>query len=229
MTGQYNVRNYIHFGSLEVNQTTFGHLFQKAGYATCIAGKWQLGRDMKLPAHFGFDQYCLWQLDRRPPRYANAGLEIDGEHVDLKDGKYGPDAVNKYACDFIADHKDQPFFLYYPMILTHAPFQPTPDSPDWDPTTSDERSQRAVKHFADMTTYADKLIGQVDAALERNGVRENTLLIVIGDNGTTRGIESQMGDRVVVGGKGTSTYAGTHVPLIASWPASLPRARCSTT
>ena len=43
MTGMSNVRNYVSFGSLEKSQTTFGHLFRDAGYATCIAGKWQLG------------------------------------------------------------------------------------------------------------------------------------------------------------------------------------------
>ncbi len=222
MTGQYNVRNYTHFGHLDPGQITFGNLFRNAGYTTCIAGKWQLGRDMTLPEHFGFDRYCLWQLDRRPPRYANAGLEIDGKHVDLSGGKYGPDIVNEYARQFIASHKDQPFLLYYPMILTHAPFQPTPDSPDWDPKTSNERSQQSPVHFADMVTYADKLIGKLVAALDENGVRDNTLLIVIGDNGTTRGVKSKLGDRVVIGGKGSSKDAGTHVPLIANWPGVIP-------
>jgi arylsulfatase A len=222
MTGQYNLRNYTQFGHLDPSQTTFAQLFQRAGYATCIAGKWQLGRDMKLPAHFGFDRYCLWQLDRRPPRYANAGLEIDGRHVDLTGGEYGPDVVNEYARSFIAGHKDRPFLLYYPMMLTHGPFQPTPDSKDWDPATADEQSQRDTAHFADMVAYADKLIGKLVAALEENGVRDNTLLIVLGDNGTARGLASRMGDRVVHGGKGLSTDAGTHVPLVASWPGVIP-------
>jgi arylsulfatase A len=74
MTGRYNVRNYTHFGHLDPAQRTFAQIFKQAGYTTCIAGKWQLGRDMALPAHFGFDKFCLWQLTRRPPRYANPGL-----------------------------------------------------------------------------------------------------------------------------------------------------------
>jgi len=139
MTGLYNVRNYTHFGHLDRGQTTFAHLFKRAGYATCIVGKWQLGRDMSLPGHFGFESSCLWQLSRRPPRYANPGLEIDGREVDFSQGEYGPDVVNTYALDYIARHKDQPFFLYYPMMLTHSPFQPTPDSPDWDPKAMGER------------------------------------------------------------------------------------------
>ncbi len=222
MTGKYNVRNYTHFGHLDPGQTTFGNIFRSAGYDTCIAGKWQLGRDMKLPAHFGFDQYCLWQLDRRPPRYANAGLEIDGRHVDYSGGEYGPDVVNQYARDFIASHKDRPFFLYYPMILTHSPMQPTPDSKEWDPTTKGEKAKQRPKHFADMVAYADKLIGKLAESLDENGVRKNTLLIVVGDNGTTRGVPSRIGDRVLIGGKGSQTHLGTHVPLVASWPGVIP-------
>ena len=55
MTGMSNVLNYVSFGALEKSQTTFGRLFRDAGYATCIAGKWQLGsKDALLPRHFGF-------------------------------------------------------------------------------------------------------------------------------------------------------------------------------
>jgi arylsulfatase A len=218
MTGKYNVRNYTRFGHLDPAERTFAHLFRDAGYDTCIAGKWQLGRDKSLPAHFGFDRYCLWQLDRRPPRYANPGLEIDGRQVDFSKGEYGPDIVNQYALDFIAAHKDRPFLLYYPMMLTHAPYQPTPDSKDWDPGTVGEKARQNPKHFGEMVEYADKLIGTVVAALEQHGLREKTLVVVVGDNGTGRGTPSGMGDRVVVGGKGSRIHTGTHVPLLCNWP-----------
>src|SRR5829696_7637550 len=55
MTGLYNVRNYSRFGLLEPDVTTFAHLLKKAGYATCIAGKWQLGHGFEGPKKFGFD------------------------------------------------------------------------------------------------------------------------------------------------------------------------------
>ncbi len=135
MTGKYNVRNYTVFGRLEASQTTFAQRLRDAGYATCIVGKWQLGEDAALPSHFGFDEHCLWQLLRRPSRYANPGLEINGRLVDEPPGRYGPDIVADYACDFIGRHRGQPFLLYYPMILTHCPFEPTPDSSDWDPAS----------------------------------------------------------------------------------------------
>lgn len=221
MTGLYNVRNYINFGNMDPKAVTFGNLFQQAGYATCIAGKWQLGRDPELPKKFGFDEHCLWQHTRRPPRYANPGLEINGVEKDFADGRYGPDVVNDYARDFVTRHKDRPFFLYYPMILTHDPYQPTPGSKDWDPKALGENVNRKPEHFADMVAYMDKLIGKLVARLDELGLRENTLILFIGDNGTGKGVRSMMGDRVVIGGKGQTTEAGMRVPLIASWPGKI--------
>ncbi len=217
MTGAYNVRNYITFGMMDARLTTFANLFRDAGYATCIAGKWQLGRDAALPRKFGFDESCLWQHLRRPPRYANPGLEINAVQKDFHDGQYGPDIVHRYAEDFIERHRDRPFFLYYTLMLTHAPYQPTPDSPDWDPRAHGERVNQAPQHFGDMVAYMDKLVGRLVAKLDELKLSHNTLVIFTGDNGTGRGTRSMMGDREVVGGKGSTTAAGMHVPLIASW------------
>ena len=231
MTGQYNVRNYLEFGTLLKDQTTFGHLFRDAGYATCITGKWQLGRDLGLPKHFGFDEYCLWQLSRRPERYKNPGLEINGKEVDYSAGEYGPDIVNDYAIDFVRRSKDRPFFLYYPMMLTHSPYVPTPDSDDYKESQAvvDQKPRGAKKaagkkaadshrHFTDMVEYTDKLIGKLVATLDELKLRENTVVVFVGDNGTGKGTRSMMGDRVVIGGKGTTDESGMRVPLIVNCP-----------
>jgi arylsulfatase A len=222
MTGLYNVRNYIHFGLMDPKAKTFANYFKTAGYTTCMAGKWQLGGGYDQPKQFGFDEYCLWQLNRRPPRYANPGLEINGKQMDYKNGEYGPDLVSDYALDFAKRSKDKPFFLYYPMMLTHDPYQPTPDSPDWDPKAMGEMVNRNVRHFGEMTTYMDKLIGKLLARLDELGLRENTLILFLGDNGTGRGVTSRLGDRVIHGGKGLTTSAGMHVPLIVSWKGVIP-------
>jgi arylsulfatase A len=227
MTGAYNVRNYITFGQMDPGLTTFGNLFQSAGYVTCITGKWQLGRDSELPKKFGFAEHCLWQHTRRPPRYANPGLEINGEEKDFKNGDYGPDIVNEYACDFVRRNQEKPFFLYYPMMLTHGPYQPTPDSKTWDPKAMGENVNQRAEHFGDMVEYMDKLIGRLVTTLDETGTRERTLLIFIGDNGTGKGTKSQMGDRTVIGGKGTTTAAGMHVPCIVSWPSVITSGRVS--
>jgi len=228
MTGRYNVRNYVNFGTLPRTETTFAHFLKKSGYATGICGKWQLGHEVDSPQHFGFDEALLWQHTRRPPRYANAGLELNGIEKESPLGGYGPTLVNDFALEFVTKHKDAPFFLYYPLMLTHNPFQPTPDSPDWDPTTKSEKELEDVKHFADMTAYMDKMIGLLDAKLSELGIRDNTLLIFIGDNGTLGSITSKFKGVDFKGGKGKTTHRGHHVPLIVSWPAIIKQGRVST-
>jgi len=103
MTGIYNNRNYVRFGVLDPQVTTFGNLLRDAGYATCIAGKWQLKGGYAGVKEFGFDRHCLWQLNRRPSRYPNPGLEIDGERKDFKKGEFGPDVVTDYICAFLEE------------------------------------------------------------------------------------------------------------------------------
>lgn len=219
MTGIYNVRNYTRFGELDPKATTFGNLLRDAGYATGICGKWQLGHEVGLPRHFGFQESCLWQHTRRPPRYANPGLEYNGEPRDFNDGEYGPQLVNDWALEFIERHKEGPFFLYYPMILTHDPFQPTPDSDEWDPTAVGEKVNRDTANFAHMTRFMDKMVGRVLDKLDALGIGENTLVVFLGDNGTQVTVHSRFKGADYVGGKGTRTARGTHVPLIVRWPA----------
>lgn len=83
MTGQSNALNYVDFEYLRPGEKTFAHILKDAGYATCIAGKWQLNGihhnypgndDDTRPVHFGFDSYCLWQLDK-PGKKVN-GMQI---------------------------------------------------------------------------------------------------------------------------------------------------------
>ena len=77
MTGQYNVRNYVRFGLLDRGQTTFAHQLKEAGYSTCIAGKWQLGKQKDSPQHFGFEESCLWQHTRSGRSKANGKIRSD--------------------------------------------------------------------------------------------------------------------------------------------------------
>lgn len=228
MTGLYNVRNYVNFGTLPRTETTFAHRLKQAGYRTGVCGKWQLGREVDSPRHFGFEESCLWQHTRRPPRYANPGLEYNGVEKDFSQGEYGPKLINDFALDFITRHRDEKFFLYYPMTLTHNPFQPTPDSPNWDPKTVGENTKQNDRHFAEMTEYMDKMVGLLDAKLAVLGIRDETLVLIVGDNGTNKGITSRFRGTAYRGGKGTTTCRGTHVPLIASWPAVMKASRVST-
>lgn len=220
MTGIYNNRNYIEFGLLDPTATTFAHLLKKAGYSTCIGGKWQLkGDGMNAPKHFGFDEHCLWQLTRRPSRYPNPGLEINGKEVDYANGEYGPDVVCDFLCDFMSRHKDGPFLVYYPMIPPHWPFEPTPDSDDWDPKAKGVlKGFGKNQYFDDMVTYTDKMVGKITQRLEDLKLTDNTIVLFTGDNGTFMQITSVLNGKKIVGAKGSTIDAGTHVPFIASGP-----------
>ena len=231
MTGLYNIRNYRAFAILDRDQTTFAHLLKKAGYVTAVAGKWQLGKEPDSPQHFGFDQACLWQhrLPREDrgcdTRYSNPRLEVNGKVMPLDKGTYGPDICTDFLCDFIKENKDKPVLVYYPMILVHCPFTPTPDSKNWNPKSRGSGSYKGPgkledkkRHFKEMVEYTDKLVGKFIKTLEENGLRENTLFIFTGDNGTDKPIVTKWNGRTIAGDKGKVTDAGTRAPLIVNWP-----------
>lgn len=235
MTGRYNYRHYQSFGHLNAKEITFAHMLKSAGYTTAATGKWQLGngsQNDQSPAQAGFDEYCLWNLKLGEDhaineRYADANLiyhdRDTGAHAFKQfKGEYGPDVCKQYLFEFMdnAVEKDQPFFAYYPMILPHNPFVPTPDSPEW---IDGDRHQKHNRFFKDMVETVDRIAGEVAQKLDDLGVREDTLLIFLGDNGTNRNLSSTLQDGTEVpGGKGLLQENGTHVPLIANCPGLIP-------
>ncbi len=228
MTGKYNFRNYTHFGYLNPAETTFGNLLKKNGYKTMIAGKWQLNglnrnnpgnQDRERPYTFGFDEYCLWQLTRgrnEGERYADPLIEQNGKILNNTNGTYGPDIFCDYILDFIERNRDTLFFIYYPMVLVHEPFVPTPDSESWD--EPDIRYQNDTSRFADMMAYTDKLVGRIIEKVKELGLADQTLVLFTADNGTHPAIYSEMKDGSLIrGGKGMTIETGIHVPAIAFW------------
>ena len=235
MTGKYNWRNWHSFGILRPESKTFGHWMTAAGYKTCISGKWQLhsynppdflpeyrGKGQRVE-DAGFNEYFLWHdahTEDKGSRYPDPTINSNGTYLTNTEGKYGPDLYVDYINDFMERNKDEPFFVYYPMALTHGPFNPTPDSPEW----PDQRHQNNPRFFHDMVEYMDKMVGRIEAKVAELGLSEDTLIIFYGDNGTPREVSSKMKDgSIVPGGKGENNLRGTHVPLIVSWPGSAAR------
>jgi arylsulfatase A len=231
MTGKHNYRNYEYFGYLNPNQKTIGNLMKEAGYKTAISGKWQLNglsfempghEDVTRPYHFGFDEYCLWQLSRPKKdgeRFADPLIYKNGEEMTGLEDKYGPDVFADFICGFIDKHAEEPFFIYYPMVLVHNPFVPTPDSPEWN--SLETRSKSNPKFFKDMVDYTDKIIGKIEQKLIEHGIDQNTILIFTGDNGTNIAITTQTKNGPYPGGKSYTTQRGVHVPFVVSWPGGI--------
>ena len=234
MTGQYGSNNKVYNfagrrGGPEptspeeqiVNHVTFAQVLKPKGYATGLAGKWQLtGKVPTLVYETGFDEYCMWAYKHNLPegvehaggwegrgkqktcRFWHPSIVKNAEYLPTEKDDYGPDVFTDFLIDFARRHKDEPFFLYYPMALTHAPYYSTPTT---DPDET-EKFTHSPDKFKENVEYLDKLIGRIVTALEEMDLRKNTILFFTGDNGT--------GGQ----GKGQPTELGARVPMIVNCP-----------
>ena len=188
-------------------------VLKKAGYVTGSVGKW--GQIQLGPGEWGFDEYLVFPGSGRFWRDQTTTYTVNGKQQDLPKGKYLPDIMHKFAVDFIDQHKDQPFFLYYPMSHMHGPIVRTPDS---------KKGEDKDQLYTDNVEYMDKLVGKLMKELDRQHLRENTVVIFTGDNGTaTFGVEKATVDgKSISGQKATMLEGGSRVPLAVSWPGHTP-------
>ena len=191
------------------NETMIPKILKPAGYVTGMCGKWS---QLPLqPSDWGFDEYLrfqgsgkYWNTQKGADAYT-----LNGKSVKLKDGEYLPDTMHNFLVSFITRHKDEPFYFHYAMSHVHGEILRTPDS------APDSRD-----FYSDNVAYMDKLVGKLVAELDRLKLRENTLILFAGDNGTVPGEQgrSTIHGRVLSGAKGTMLECGALVPCIASWP-----------
>jgi len=216
---------------VDTDQPSFARQLKQAGYATAMAGKWQLAflHQRNTINEFGFDTYQCWQIftpegmrTRRfhQPHYIRDGVLIADQIAD----RYGPDVNVEFLSEFMTKNAeaDKPFLAYYTCLLPHFPWVPTPDSVDQDYVLPRNVPKGDPKYFGDMVRYMDKCVGRLLQTLEDAGVADNTVVIFLADNGTDQDLRHPYGDgQTVLGGKGSMTDRGTHVPLIVRWPGKI--------
>ena len=223
MTGRYAFRN----GStnqdacmkMPIAELRLAQTFKAAGYATSAIGKW--GQLPGEPNEAGFDDYLrfngsgfYWNKNKSK----GGAYRANGKELKLGEKEYMPDLMHNQAVSFIKKNQTKPFFLYYSMVHVHGDIQPTPDS------AADSKDL-----YSDNILYMDKLVGKLVAELDTLKLRENTLIIFMGDNGTAKGQDklSTIGGRNVSGVKGSMLECGGLVPMIANWPGKTPAGKVS--
>jgi arylsulfatase A len=223
MTGRYAFRN----GSsnqdacmvMPNKELQLARLFKSAGYDTSFIGKWgQLPGD---PDEAGFDDYLRFNgsgvyWSRKPEKLEK--YLVNGKEQELGMKEYMPDLMHNRAMRFLKASQDKPFFLYYSLVHVHGDIQPTPDS------AADSKDL-----FGDNILYMDKLVGKLVAELDALKLREKTLILFMGDNGTGKGQTplSTISGRSLSGMKGSMLECGGLVPMIANWPGKTPAGKVS--
>ena len=219
MSGRYAFRN----GStnqdacirMDPKEIVTPRLFKEAGYATAHFGKW--GQLPGEPEDHAFDEVLRFQgsgvyWGKKADGKKEVRYQIHGEERLLGGTDYLPDLMHQHLMEFVTKHQAEPFFAYYSMSHVHGELVPTPDS---QPGSTDL--------MADNVAYMDKLVGQLVDGLEALHLREKTLLLFMGDNGTGSGQadRSTIGGKPISGSKGTMQEGGGLVPMIANWPGTI--------
>lgn len=200
--------------------TTFAEVMKSAGYATAIAGKWQINdfrvEPEALKTH-GFDDWCVWTgyEAQNPPsaeRYQDPYIHTREGSRTYK-GRFGPDVYCDFLIEFVKRHRDEPMMLYFPMCLTHSPLVSTPAEPN--------ARGRLARHKA-MVRYTDRLVGRLVTALDKLAIRERTIVVFTTDNGTSGGLLGTIDGKRPSGGKASKYEGGVCQPFIVNCPGVVP-------
>lgn len=212
---------------LNPDEITIAEVLKQQNYATACFGKWHLGHQPEfLPTSQGFDEFYglpyshdMWeQHPEQGTRYNFPILPLyEGEKVikrqlTVEDQKLHTRNLTNRAVRFIEKNRRQPFFIYLPHPMPHVPLYTTP--------AFEGKTERGA--YGDAVEEIDWSVGQILDALDKNGLRNNTLVVFTSDNGPWLRYGDHGGSAGPLReGKGTFFEGGYRVPGIMSWPGTI--------
>jgi arylsulfatase A-like enzyme len=216
---------------------TLAGALKSVGYETALVGKWHLGSKPEWgPQKYGFD-HSYGSLAGGVTSFTHVYKTGEFAKTWHRDGKlieeegHVTDLLTKEAVQFIEKKRSGPFFLYVPYTAVHLPI----DEPkEWLDLYAKE-PDLGVRQYGACVSHLDAGVGKILTALDRAGVRENTIVLFISDNGGST--DTQNNDPQYAGAhptfkipakngtlrgkKGQVYEGGIRTPGIISWPGKL--------
>lgn len=221
-------------------EVTIAEVLRERGYHTVHIGKWHLGRGKGFaPNDQGFDESLLMAnglyLPEDDPDVVNAKLEFDPIDPFLwarlgyaasfnnpgderfEPGGYLTDYWTDESIEVIRANRNRPFFLYLAHWGTHTPLQATRE----DYAAVGDIQPHRLRVYAAMIRALDRSVGRIMAALEEEGLAQNTLVLFSSDNGGPGYIGLSDINTPFRGWKLTNFEGGLRVPIFARWPSRI--------
>ncbi len=231
--------------NMSLEEITLAEAFEASGYRTALFGKWHLGAAADSgPTRQGFDEFFGFRggfIDNFNHFFLHqTGYHdlYEGTKEQFKSGEFFPDLMVERALSFLTNNKDRPFFLYLPFNTPHYPEQPPGKFLKMYDDLAEPR-----RTYAAFVTMTDANIGRVLEHLESLGLRDNTVIVYMSDNGhSVEDKRIEVDDHRSglpkghyysahggggytgkwIGHKSTFLEGGIRVPAVISYPAKLP-------
>ena len=205
---------------------------KKAGYHTCLIGKWHLGlTSPNLPNEKGFDYFHGWLGDMMDNYWTHRRHDINymRRNKEIIDPKgHATDLFTDWSIDYIEERKKskKPFFLFLAYNAPHFPVQPPKE---WIEKVKKREPQLTEKraNLVALIEHLDDRIGDVIQTLKDQGIYENTLLIFTSDNGGH--LPDFANNGPFRDGKQSMYEGGLRVPTCISWPLKIKKGVISNT